>query len=62
MIIDDYIKALRSKDHRALAECFVEECRLFDYCPSLVGRENSFVYGRKAVDMFFHNQFVLGGY
>ena len=62
MIINDFIAALQNKDHKALAECFVEGSRLFDYCPSLVGKSNSFVYGRRAIDMFFHNQFVLGGF
>lgn len=62
MVINDLVTALQNKDHKAMAACFAEDCRLVDYCPSLVKRECSFVYGRRAVDMFFHNQFVLGGY
>lgn len=62
MIIEDFVGALAAKDHQALAACFTEQCRLFDYCPSLVKRENAFIYGRCAVDMYYHNAFVLGGY
>lgn len=62
MIIDDYIKALQDKDYEALGACFAEQSRMFDYCPSLVGKENIFLYGNKAIDMFFHNQFVMGGF
>ncbi|MBW3088484.1 hypothetical protein KIH77_07035 [Bifidobacterium sp. 82T24] len=62
MIIDDYIKALQNKDYEALSACFAERSRMFDYCPSLVGRENTFLFGDKAIDMYFHNQFVIGGF
>ena len=42
MVINDFVSAMQSKDHEALAACFAEECRLFDYCPSVVKRQNSF--------------------
>lgn len=61
MIIADYKKALETKDFKALSECFADNCRLFDYCPLGAGQPNSFIYGRKAVDMFYHNKFYLGG-
>ena len=59
MIIADFIKAMTNKDYRALSQCFSDNCRLFDYCPSSIGKDNSFIYGPRAVDMFYHNRFVL---
>ena len=45
MVINDFVSAMQSKDHEALAACFAEECRLFDYCPSVVKRHNKFMFG-----------------
>ena len=42
MVINDFVSAMQSKDHEALAACFAEECRLFDYCPSVVKRRTRF--------------------
>ena len=50
MIVNEFVAALQNKDHVALSQCFTEECRLFDYCPSLVGRESAFIYGKRAID------------
>lgn len=61
MMIADFSRAMEEKDYRALAGCFAEQCRLFDYCPAGVGKENFYIYGKKAVDMFYHNKFILGG-
>lgn len=61
MMIADYSRAMVNKDYAALSQCFSEQCRLFDYCPSGAGEENYFIYGKRAVDMFYHNKFVLGG-
>ena len=52
MVINDFVSAMQSKDHEALAACFAEECRLFDYCPSVVKRQNSFLFGRNAIEMY----------
>lgn len=62
MIINDFVDAMLAKDHEALAACFTEECRLVDYCPSLVMRESAFLYGRNAIEMFLHNKFTFGGF
>ena len=40
MVINDFVSAMQSKDHEALAACSAEECSLFDYCPSVVKRKN----------------------
>lgn len=60
MIIADFTKALVNKDYVALSKCFSDKSRLFDYCPSGMGKENFFVCGDKAVEMFYHNKFILG--
>ena len=62
MVINDFVAAMQAKDHRALAACFAEECRLVDYCPSQVKRPNAFLYGRNAIEMFYHNKFMFGGF
>ncbi len=61
MLIADIVHSLVNKDHVALANCFADRCRLFDYCPMYLDRENFHIYGRCAVEMFYHNQFVLRG-
>ena len=62
MMIEAFVTATERKDYRALALCFADKCRLFDYCPATVGKDNSYLYGRRAVDMFYHNKFILGGH
>ena len=57
-MINKVMTALTNKDFKGLAECFSKDCRYFDYCPSLGGKENYFVYGKEAVEMFFRNKFV----
>ncbi|MBR6951200.1 MAG: hypothetical protein IKH56_05675 [Oscillospiraceae bacterium] len=57
-MINKVMKALYEKDYVGLAECFSPECKYMDYCPSLNGNENYFVYGKEAVEMFFRNRFV----
>ena len=61
MMIADFSRAMENKDHKALSDCFAEQCRLFDYCPAGVGKENFYIYGKRAVDMFYHNKFILRG-
>lgn len=61
MIIADFVNAMERKDYKAMSECFSDACRLFDYCPLRVKNENYYIYGKWAVDMFYHNKFVLGG-
>ena len=62
MVINDFITAMMNKDHAALASCFVEDCRFIDYCPSLAGRQNTFLYGPNAIEMYFHNRFMFNGF
>lgn len=62
MVIEDFVDAMVKKDHKALATCFTEECRLVDYCPSLVKGQNTFLYGKNSIEMFFHNKFTFGGF
>lgn len=62
MVINDFVSAMQNKDHQALAACFTQGCYLIDYCPSMAQRQNSFVYGRNAIEMFFHNKFMFNGF
>ena len=62
MIIADFRDALLNKDYKALSECFSSHCRLFDYCPAVADQNNYYINGRQAIDMFYHNKFILGGY
>lgn len=61
MLIAEVANSLVNKDYVGLAQCFTDKCRLFDYCPSYIGKENFHLYGARAVEMFYHNQFVLKG-
>lgn len=58
-MIRKYVNAMTRGDYKALAECFDPKCRYFDYCPIGVNRDNYHVYGRTAVEMFFHNKFTF---
>lgn len=62
MVINDFVTAAQNKDHKALAACFATECRMHDYCPEMAGRQNSFLYGKHAIEMFYHNKFTFGGF
>ena len=61
MLINDFVDAMQKKDYVALSRCFADHCQVYDYCPSCVGKANSYVYGASAVEMFYHNKFVLDG-
>lgn len=61
MLIADFSRAMENKDYVALSNCFAARCFLFDHCPSAAGKENYHIYGSKAIEMFYHNKFVLGG-
>lgn len=58
-MIKKALKALADMDYKTLAECFSEDCKYFDYCPSCTGKENYFVYGSACIEMFFRNRFTF---
>ncbi len=58
-MIEKYIEAMQNGDYMALAACFAPKCRYFDYCPIGTNRDNYHVYGRAAIEMFFHNKFTF---
>ena len=58
-MIEKYIEAMQNGDYKALAACFAPKCRYFDYCPIGTNRDNYHVYGREAIEMFFHNKFTF---
>jgi len=59
-MIENVINALTEKDSKALASCFSEDCRYFDYCPSLNGDPCIFIYGNECLEMFFGSKLALG--
>ncbi len=58
-MIKKYVEAMEKGDYKALAECFADKCKYFDYCPGNNNRTNFHVFGKTAIDMFFHNKFVF---
>ena len=62
MVINEFIDAMMSKDHVALAKCFSEHCTFVDYCPSMADRQNTFLYGPNSINMYFHNRFMFNGF
>lgn len=58
-MIEKYVEAMTTGDYQSLAALFSNKCRYFDYCPLGTSRANYHVYGRAAVEMFFHNKFTF---
>lgn len=58
-MIEKYVAAMQAQDYKALAACFAPKCRYFDYCPIGANRDNYHVYGKTAIEMFFHNKFTF---
>ncbi len=56
-MIRSVMEAMTNKDWAALAACFEEDGKLFDYCPSCNGKENWFAVGSDGIMMFYHNRF-----
>lgn len=61
MTIKEFMTALEGQDFVALSKCFTENGKLNDYCPATCGKQNFHVYGSRTVEMFYRNQFFLGG-
>lgn len=59
-MIEKVMKALTEKDYETLASYFSEDCVFFDYCPSMNGRPNSYIYGRPCMNMHFRRMFITG--
>ena len=57
-MIEKVMKALTEKDYETLASCFSENCVYFDYCPSMNGMANSYIYGNACINMYFRMMFV----
>lgn len=47
------------KDYQALSGASPTTPACSITAPPVIGKENSFIYGPRAVDMFYHNRFVL---
>ncbi len=62
MVINDFVAAMQAKDHKGSPRASPRTAASFDYCPSMVKRQNTFLYGRNAIEMSFHNKFTFGGF
>lgn len=60
--IEKYIDALTRCDHKALADIFVADGSLRDYCPNSNGKQEYHIYGKEAIEMFFKNKFIFRQY
>ncbi len=58
-MMKEYIDAMLAQDQVALAECFVTEGRLSDYCPSNNDMQNFHICGKAAIEMFFLHKFFF---
>lgn len=56
-MIKKVMEAMENKDYKALADLFADRCQYFDYMPSGIGERNYHAYGKKCIEMFFHNKF-----
>ena len=56
-MIEKVMKALTDRDSKAFAACFAPFGEYIDYCPSLNGRPNIYLYGNQCMDMYFGQQF-----
>ncbi len=54
-MIEKYIETIQNSDYKALAACFDDKCKYFDYCAATPYH----IYGRAAIEMFFRNQFAF---
>lgn len=57
-MISRVLNAMEAGDYRALAGCFAENGRLFDYGPAINGLDSYFCYGKDHIEMFYRNRFV----
>jgi len=58
-MLEKALRALVEKDYKAFAACFSEDGKYFDYCPACNGKDNYFVYGSAAIEMFYRNRFTF---
>lgn len=61
-MIEKVISALMERDAVTLASYFSENCKYFDYCPSLNGESNTFIYGSAGLEMLFKSKFAFGAF
>ncbi len=54
-MIEKYIDYIETNNYKELATLFDPKCKYFDYC----AQTNYHIYGNRAIEMFFHNQFFF---
>ena len=58
--IEKFVKAMENKDFAGLAELFVKDGTISDYCSNGTAQSEYHVYGKEAINMFFRNKFTFG--
>ena len=61
-MIRDIVCALVNKDPTMLASFFTEDCLYYDYCPSVNGMQNIYIFGRYGMELAFKRLFVSGDF
>ncbi|MBQ8975719.1 MAG: hypothetical protein IJ072_08385 [Oscillospiraceae bacterium] len=63
-MIKRIINAIKARDYEAVTQCFEDSEKVcyIDYCPINVGYDNFFIYGSRAVEMFFRDKFFNGSF
>ncbi|MBQ1333320.1 MAG: hypothetical protein IIZ51_06080 [Lachnospiraceae bacterium] len=58
-MVEKLLNAIKEKDHLAAAACFEDDrnASYTDYCPSCVGFDSIFVYGKTSAEIFFRDKF-----
>ena len=59
-MIESIVKALVEKNPSMLAAAFTDDCLYYDYCPSMNGMPNIYIYGSYGMELMFKKMFVSG--
>ena len=62
MVIEKVVESLIAKDFKGFSNCFTADAQIDDICLEYVGKPNWCTCGKCAIEMFYHNKFVLGGF
>lgn len=60
--IENYLRALETRDFESLGELFTREGHYCDYCANGASQHEYHLYGKEAIAMFFRNKFLFCQY
>ena len=58
-MIEKLLQALCEGDETALAACFAEDGKQFDYCPCVEGKDAYIIYGRSGIELLYRSLFAV---